>query len=79
MKISDFIFDSIQLRYYKCLKVSFIRGGSYIDSPSWIKKKTATKNPTNTDDKCFQQAAAVALNHKNIESQLERVAIWNCL
>ena len=54
MKISDFIFDSIQLRYYKCLKVSFVRGGSYIDSPSWIKKKTATKNLTNTDDKCFQ-------------------------
>ena len=54
MKISDFIFYSIQVRYYKCLKVSFIRGGSYIDSPSYIKKKTATKNPTNTDDKCFQ-------------------------
>ena len=32
-KGSDFIFDSIQLLYYKCHKVSFKRGGSYIDSP----------------------------------------------
>ena len=32
MKGSEFIFDSIQLLYYKCHKVSFKRGGSYIDS-----------------------------------------------
>ena len=25
--------------YYICHKVSFRRGGSYIDSPDWIKKK----------------------------------------
>ena len=30
---SNFIFDSIQLMYYKCYKVHFRRGGSYIDSP----------------------------------------------
>ena len=39
MKGSDFIFNSVQLMYYKCDKVSFIHGGSYIDSPDWIKKK----------------------------------------
>ena len=27
--------------YYKCCKVNFGRGGSYIDSPDWIKKKKA--------------------------------------
>ena len=32
MKGSEFIFDSIQLLYYKCHKVSFKSGGSYIDS-----------------------------------------------
>ena len=38
MKRSDFIFDSVQLMYYKCHRVTFIRGGSYIDSPDWIKR-----------------------------------------
>ena len=39
MRRSDFIFDSVQLMYYKCHKVNFGRRGSYIDSPEWIKKK----------------------------------------
>ena len=39
IKGSDFIFDSVQLMYYKCHKVNFTRVGSYIDSPDWIKKK----------------------------------------
>ena len=39
MKGSDFIFDSVQQTYYKCRKVSFKRGGSYIDSTHWIKKE----------------------------------------
>ena len=39
MRGSDCIFDSVQLLYYNCHKVNFKRGGSYIDSPDWIKKK----------------------------------------
>ena len=39
MRGSDFIFDSVQPMYYKCHKVNYKRGGSYIDSPNWIKKK----------------------------------------
>ena len=38
MERSEFIFDSVQLMYYKYLKVNFRRCGSYIDSPDWIKK-----------------------------------------
>ena len=53
MKGSDFIFDSVQMMYYKCHKVNFKHGGSCIDSPDWIKKKKVTINPKNTDDKCF--------------------------
>ena len=30
---------SVQILYYKCHKVNFSRGGSYIDSPDWVKKK----------------------------------------
>ena len=29
----DFIFDSVQLLYYKCHKINFKHGGSYIGSP----------------------------------------------
>ena len=53
MRKSEFIFYSVQM-HYKCHKVNFRCGGSYTDSPDWIKKKTATINPKNKDDKCFQ-------------------------
>ena len=69
MRGSDFIFDSVQLMYWKCHKVNFKRSGSYIDSPDWIKKKKATINPKNTDDKCFQYAATVALKYVQLISK----------
>ena len=31
-------FDSVNLWYYKCHKISLNGGGSYIDSPKWLKK-----------------------------------------
>ena len=61
MKRSDFIFVSVQLMYYKCHKVCFKCGGSYTDSPDWIKKKKATINLKNKDDKCFQYAVTGTL------------------
>ena len=47
MRESEFIFDYFQLVYYKCHKINLNRGGSYIDSPEWIKNKKATINPIN--------------------------------
>ena len=38
-KGSDFIFDTVQIMYYKCHKVNFKCSGLNIDSPDWIKKK----------------------------------------
>ena len=40
--------------YCKCHKLNFKPGGSYIDSPDWIKNKKATVNLKNEDDKGFQ-------------------------
>ena len=74
MRGSNFIFDSVQLMYYKCHKVKFKRGGLYIDSPDCIKKKKTIINQKNEDDKCLQYAATVALNYKEIESHPERVS-----
>ena len=39
MTRSGFIFNSGQFLYYKCHKVTFKLGGSYIDSPRLDKKK----------------------------------------
>ena len=39
MKDSEFVYDYIHLMYYKCHKINLNRGGSYVDSPCWIKKQ----------------------------------------
>ena len=74
MRGSDFVFDSVQLMYFKCHKVNFKRGGWYIDLPDWIKNKKATKNQKNQDNKCFQYAATVALNYDEIKYRPERIS-----
>ena len=60
---SEFVFDSVDLLYYKFHKISLNRGRSYIDSAKWLKNKKTTINPKNDDDKYLQYAATVALNH----------------
>ena len=51
---SEFAYDSVDALYYNLNKVSLSRGGSYMDSPKWLKNKKAIINPKNNDDKCFQ-------------------------
>ena len=63
----------------KCHKISFEHGGSYIGSPYWIKKKKATINPENTDDKRFQYAVNVALNYEEIKRNPERGQHWHLM
>ena len=63
-----------QTVYYKCHKVNLWRGGSYIDSPDWIKKQKATMNPQNAENKCFQYAASVVLNYEEIKWRSERLS-----
>ena len=60
--------------YYKCHKASFGHGGLYIHSLDWIKKKKATINPKNKDNKCCQYAVMVILNYEETESPPERVS-----
>ena len=74
MRGSEFVFDNTDSLYYKLHEISLNRGGSYIDSPKWLKKKKATINPKNNGDKCFQYAVTVALNHEQIKSHPERIS-----
>ena len=53
MKGSYFEFDGVKFLYYDFNKISINRGGSYIDSPKWLKDKKSTINPINDDYKCF--------------------------
>ena len=62
MRGSEFEFDGVNFLYYDFNKTSINRGGSYIDSPKWLKDKKSTINPKNNDDKCFQYAVTLALN-----------------
>ena len=74
IKGSEFVFDSVDLLYYKLHKISLNRGKSYIDSPKWLKNKEATINPKNNDDKCFQYASTVALSYRNIKNNPEKIS-----
>ena len=73
MKGSDFEFDGINFLYYDFNKTSIYRGGSYIDSPKWLKDKRSTINPKYKDNKCFQCSAALALNIDKINKDPQRI------
>ena len=74
MKGSEFEFDGVDFLYYNFNKISINRGGSYIDSPKWIKNKKSTINPKNNDYKCFQYAVTLALNLDKINNYPERIS-----
>ena len=75
MKGSEFLFDDVNGLYYDLNKINLDRGGSYTDSPEWIKSKKATTNPQNKkDEKCFQYALTVELNHEKIKDHPERIS-----
>ena len=71
---SEFAYDSVDALYYNLKKVSLSRGGSYLDSPKWLKNKKATINPKKKDDKCFQYALTVALNYERIKDNPEKIS-----
>ena len=72
MKGSDF--NYFHLLYYKCHKTKPNGGGSYIDSPDWIKNKKAKINPINEKyNKCFQYALTVTLNLEEIKKDPQRI------
>ena len=73
MKESEFILDNVEVVYYNLNKISLNRGRSYIYSPKWLKNEKVKINPKNNDDKSFQSAITVVLNHQNIKNNLERL------
>ena len=74
MKGSDFIFNGINYLYYDLNRITISKGGSYIESPKWLKDKKCTINQKNTDNKCFQYATTLALNFNNIDKHHQRIS-----
>ena len=65
IKDSEFVFDYDKLLCYKYHKINLNCGGSYIDSPDWIKNKKAAISPINSkDNKCFQNVVIVVLTYE---------------
>ena len=75
MKGSEFFFDYVQLfNYHKFHKINPNWGRSYIVSPDWTKNKKATINPINKkDNKRFQYAVTMKLNHEEIRKKPGRI------
>ena len=74
MKGSDFIFNGVNYLFYDLNRITISKGGSYIESPKWLKDKICTINQKNTDNKCFQYAATLALNFNNIDKHHQRIS-----
>ena len=70
MKGSDFIFNGVNYLFYDLNRITISKGGSYIESPKWLKDKKCTINQKNNDNKCFQYATTLALNFNNIDKHL---------
>ena len=74
MRGSDFVFNGINYFYYDFNRVSISKGGSYIDSPKWLKDKKSTVNQKNNDNKCFQYATTLALNFNKINKDPQGIS-----
>ena len=70
--ITEQLFESLLQKYEENLSIN--RGGSYIDSPKWLKDKKSTINPKNNDDKCFQYAVTLALHLDRIKKDPQIVS-----
>ena len=49
----EFVYDSVDALYYNPNKIRLSRGGSYTDSPKWLKNKKVTTSPQNKKDDRF--------------------------
>ena len=74
MRGFDFIFNGINYLFYDFNRVSISKGGSYIESPKWLKDKKSTINQKNNDYKCFQYATTLALNFNKINKDPQRIS-----
>ena len=59
---------------YAFNRITISKGGSYIESPKWLKDKKCTVNQKNNDNKFFQYATTPALNFNKIDKHPQRIS-----
>ena len=59
---------------YDFNRITISKGGSYIESPKWLKDKKCTVNQKNNDNKIFQYATTPALNFNKIDKHPQRIS-----
>ena len=78
MKGSDFIFNGVNYLFHDFNRITISKGGSYIESPKWLKRikkdKKCTINQRNNDNKCFQYAPTPALNFNKIDKHPQKIS-----
>ena len=77
---SRFLFDEVLFLYVNFHQLDLTKGSSYISLPSRIVSKKAVINPNNeNDEECFKWAVTVALHHKEIGKNPQRISnIMRC-
>ena len=74
-KSSGLISEGVESMTYDINKTTINRGGSYTESPTWLKNKKCAINPQNKNDsKCFQYSITAALNHEKINNHPEKIS-----
>ena len=71
---SSFSYESVEELNIHFNKIDLKRGASFIETPKWLKSKKATINPKNAHDVyCFIHAITIALYHKELGTNPERI------
>ena len=71
---SSFSYESVEELNIHFNKIDLKRGASFIETPKWLKSKKATINPKNAHDVyCFMHAITIALYHKELGTNPERI------
>ena len=71
---SGFTLDHIIHLDFDFHKLELTRGSSYVELPGWLAMKKAVINPRNEDEECFRYAVTVALHHKELGKDPQRVS-----
>ena len=74
MKGSDFIFNGVNYLFYDFNRITISKGGSYIESPKWLKDKKCTIKQKNNDKKYFQYATTPALKFNKIDKHRQKIS-----
>ena len=71
----SYVYESVEGLSIDFHKIDMNRGSSYIPSLNWLKNKGVTINPKITKDNyCFMYALTIALNHKEIGKNPDRIS-----